>query len=89
MPQVTLVPIQALASKFGAATTAPALGVPDRVIKTLDWWSSAAHQVYIHTPDGSIISVSSQLVGKQVSLCPLGLSGVGSLRLGPSGAVTA
>ena len=46
--------------RIGAATTAAARGVPDHLIKTLGWWSSDAYQIYIHTPDSSIVHVSRQ-----------------------------
>ena len=36
--------------RIGAATTAAAVGVPDRLIKTMGSWSSDAYRVYIRTP---------------------------------------
>ena len=56
-----------------AATMAAARGVPDYLIKTLGRWSSDAYQSYTHTPVGSIVHVSRQLVAEQVPPLPLGL----------------
>ena len=43
--------------RIGAATTAAAAGIPDRIIKTLGRWSSNCYQRYIQLPLSTLTSI--------------------------------
>ena len=43
--------------RIGAATTAAAANIPDRIIKTLGRWSSDTYQLYIRTPSEAVSKV--------------------------------
>ena len=47
--------------RIGAATTAAAVGVPDRLIKTMGRWASDAYRVYIRTPLATWARTSASL----------------------------
>jgi len=47
---------------IGAATTAGAAGVPSRLIKVLDRWSSDCYERYIRTPQETLLAIPKKLV---------------------------
>ena len=48
--------------RIGAVTSAAAAGVPDHLIKVLGCWRSEAFQLYVRTPQDTLLSVAS-LIG--------------------------
>ena len=51
---------------IGAATTAAVAGIPDCLIRTLGRWSSDAYQLYIHTPNSTLDTITSSLASQEL-----------------------
>ena len=47
--------------RIGAATTAAALGIPDRMIRTMGRWASDAYMIYVRTPMSTWARTSASL----------------------------